>query len=116
MHALADDVRAIFDGQGLTKDLRGPARTSSPIPPTGRTGWAGSTRAKTANGRISTLCGRSPNIDFVGFDNYLPLSDWTTGDGGLDAVNWLQPAPVGAWPPSAATMSGLGLTGAPTIY
>ena len=34
------------------------------------------------------------NIDIVSFDNYLPLSDWTTGDGGLDAQNWLEPAPA----------------------
>ena len=25
------------------------------------------------------------NIDLVCFDNYLPLSDWTTAAGGLDA-------------------------------
>ncbi len=30
----------------------------------------------------------SSAIDFVAFDNYLPLSDWTTGAGGLDAANW----------------------------
>ena len=56
------------------------------------------------------------NIDLVSFDNYLPLSDWTTGDGGLDARNWLAPAPTGAWPPASATFNGLGLTGQPTIY
>ena len=56
------------------------------------------------------------NIDLVCFDNYLPLSDWTTGDGGLDAQNWLDPAPSGAWPPTAATFNGLGLSGQPTIY
>jgi hypothetical protein len=58
----------------------------------------------------------STNIDLVSFDNYLPLSDWTTSEQGLDQQNWLQPAPTGAWPPSTSTMSGLGLTGAPTIY
>ena len=44
------------------------------------------------------------NIDLVSFDNYLPLSDWTTGDGGLDAQNWLVPAPSGAWPPTSANL------------
>jgi hypothetical protein len=52
----------------------------------------------------------------VGLDNYLPLSDWTTGDGGLDARSWLAPEPSGAWPPSPTTMNGLGLSGPPTPY
>jgi hypothetical protein len=57
------------------------------------------------------------NVDFVSFDNYLPLTDWTTGaNGGLDGSEWMQPAPVGSWPPSLSTMSGLGLSGPPTIY
>ena len=34
----------------------------------------------------------SPAIDLVSFDNYLPLSDWTSGGGGLDAQNWQVPA------------------------
>ncbi|MGH6840980.1 MAG: baseplate megatron protein TIM-barrel domain-containing protein, partial [Methylocella sp.] len=33
------------------------------------------------------------NIDLVCFDNYLPLSDWTTGSGGLDVLNWTAPSP-----------------------
>ena len=57
-----------------------------------------------------------PNIDLVAFDNYLPLSDWTTGGGGLDVANWTAPAPSGSWPPSPATMNGLGLSGVPSIY
>jgi len=28
------------------------------------------------------------NIDFVGIDNYLPLSDWREGDAHLDAAEW----------------------------
>ncbi|HWG06064.1 MAG TPA: glycoside hydrolase TIM-barrel-like domain-containing protein, partial [Beijerinckiaceae bacterium] len=47
-------------------------------------------------------------------DNYLPLSDWTTGAGGLDAANWSAPKPS-SWPPSTATMNGLGLTGSPLL-
>ena len=58
----------------------------------------------------------SSNIDLVSFDNYLPLSDWTTGDGGLDAENWLEPAPSGTWPPGPSTFNGLGMSGQPTIY
>src|SRR4030081_1426843 len=43
------------------------------------------------------------NIDLVRFDNYMPLSDWTTGDGSLlpsgqsnnlDVANWSAPAAV----------------------
>ena len=56
-----------------------------------------------------------PAIDLVAFDNYLPLSDWTTGTGGLDATNWSAPAPT-TWPPSPATMNGLGLTGTPNLW
>ncbi|WP_158810120.1 glycoside hydrolase TIM-barrel-like domain-containing protein [Beijerinckia sp. L45] len=56
-----------------------------------------------------------PAIDLVSFDNYLPLSDWTTGDGGLDAANWNVPAPS-AWPPTPATMNGLGLSSTPSLW
>ena len=69
-----------------------------------------------ASGRISTNFWLHNNIDLVSFDNYLPLSDWTTGDGGLDAQNWLMPAPSGAWPPPAATFNGLGMSGQPSIW
>ena len=31
------------------------------------------------------------SIDLVAFDDYLPLSDWTSGDGGLDAAGWSWP-------------------------
>ena len=57
----------------------------------------------------------SASIDLVSFDNYLPLSDWTSGTGGLDAANWNAPAPP-SWPPTAATMNGLGLSGPPTLH
>ena len=55
------------------------------------------------------------NIDVVSFDNYLPLSDWTTGDGGLDAQNWLTPAPRRPGRRAKATFNGLGLTGQPSL-
>lgn len=32
-----------------------------------------------------------PNIDFVGIDNYMPLSDWRDGAQHLDAQNWSAP-------------------------
>ena len=89
------------------------SRTSSPIRPTGRAGWAGSTPAQN---------GQWPHLDQLWadaehrsrrFDNYLPLTDWTTGGGGLDVDEWSEPKPSGAWPPSPSTMSGLGLIGRP---
>jgi hypothetical protein len=112
---LAADVRSIFDGQGLTKNL---STLKNLIAYSADwSDWMGYQHAG-ANGQWPHLDSlwASPNIDLVGFDNYLPLSDWTTGDGGLDALNWLNPAPSGAWPPSASAMSGLGMTGAPTLY
>ena len=54
---------------------------------------------------------RHGNIDLVSFDNYLPLSDWTTGDGGLDALNWTQPRRR-RMAAGFGDMNGLGLTGA----
>ena len=113
--ALAGDVRAIFDGEGLT---RGGVATANLIAYSADwSSWMGWQHAG-ENGQWPHLDAlwASADIDRVGFDNYLPLSDWTTGDGGLDATNWLQPAPAGAWPPSPATMNGLGLAGAPTIH
>ena len=115
LQALAADVRAIFDGQGLTKN---PSTLSNLIAYSADwSDWMGFQHPG-ANGQWPHLDSlwASPDIDLVGFDNYLPLSDWTTGIGGLDAVNWLNPAPSGAWPPSPSAMNGLGLSGAPTIY
>ena len=113
--ALSDDVRSVFDGAGLTKNLSGlenlvaySADWSSWM------GW----QHPGENGQWPHLdqLWAHANIDLVSFDNYLPLSDWTTGGGGLDVVNWSLPAPSGAWPPSTDTMSGLGLSGMSTIY
>ena len=35
-----------------------------------------------------------PDIDFVGIDNYMPLSDWRDGDAHLDAQEWESPTDV----------------------
>ncbi len=56
------------------------------------------------------------NIDSSPSTITLPLTDWTTGGGGLDVAELAPPAPSGSWPPSAGTMNGLGLSGAPSIY
>ncbi len=112
---LADDVRSVFDGAGLTKSLSGlenlitySADWSSWM------GW----QHPGENGQwphLDQLYAHA-NIDVVSFDNYMPLTDWTTGGGGIDTLFWSAPAPSGSWPPSSATMSGLGLSGVPTIY
>jgi uncharacterized protein (TIGR02217 family) len=112
---LADDVRSVFDGASLTKDtvnLHNLISYSADW-----SVWMGYQHPG-ENGQwphLDQLYGHD-NIDLVCFDNYLPLSDWTTGDGGLDAQNWLAPAPTGAWPPSSAAFNGLGMSGQPAIY
>jgi hypothetical protein len=61
----------------------------------------------------------NPNIDFASLDNYMPLTDWTTGTtplGGLDAQMWEAPAYTGAWPPPSNQLTGWGLNGPPSIY
>jgi GTA TIM-barrel-like domain len=115
LKALAGDVRAIFDGQGLTRNV---ATLSNLVTYSADwSDWMGYQHPG-ANGQWPHLDAlwSDANIDVVGIDNYLPLSDWTTGDGGLDARSWLAPAPSGAWPPSPTTMNGLGLSGPPTAY
>jgi uncharacterized protein (TIGR02217 family) len=115
---LADEVRHIFDTASLTKDtvnlhnlVAYAADWSS---------WMGyqHTNSNPSNPgqwpHLDQLWSHS-NIDLVCFDNYLPISDWTTGGGGLDTVTWSLPKPSG-WPPSPSTMSNLGLTGTPTLY
>jgi uncharacterized protein (TIGR02217 family) len=115
LQALATDVRAIFDSQGLTKDttnLKNLIAYSADW-----SDWMGYQHPGESGQwpHLDPLFAQS-EIDVVGIDNYLPLSDWTTGAGGLDASNWSAPASAGGWPPAAAAMSGLGLSGAPTIY
>ena len=113
--ALSDDVRTIFDGAGLTKDTTGLHNLISYS--ADWSVWMGYQHPG-ENGQwphLDQLYGHD-NIDIVCFDNYMPLSDWTTGDGGLDAKNWLLPPPSGAWPPASPAFDGLGMSGQPTIY
>ncbi len=115
LEALAADVRAVFDSQGLAKTSATPSNLVGYS--ADWSNWMGAQHSG-ANGQWPHLDSlwASPNIDLVGFDNYLPLSDWTTGAGGLDPENWLNPPPSGGWPPGVAAMNGLGLSGPPTIY
>ena len=80
-------MRAIFDGAGLTRGGAGPANLIAYS--ADWSDWMGFQHPG-ANGQWPHLDAlwASAAIDRVGFDNYLPLSDWTTGDGGLDALNW----------------------------
>ena len=112
---LASDVRTVFDNAGLSRDtinLHNLIAYSADW-----SVWMGYQHPG-ENGQWPHLdqLYASPNIDFVSFDNYLPLSDWTSGDGGLDAQNWLEAPSSGTWPPAAGTFNGLGMTGQPTIY
>ena len=115
---LCDEVRTVFNNAGLAKDtidlhnLIGYAADWSSW-----MGWQHTNSNPSHPGQwphLDELWSHS-NIDLVCFDNYLPLSDWTTGTGGIDVLNWSQPAPA-TWPPGPLAMSGLGLFGTPTIY
>lgn len=112
--ALSDDVRGIFDSAGLTKNLSGLHNLISYA--ADWSVWMG-VQHPGENGQwphLDQLYAHA-NIDLICFDNYMPISDWTTGTGGLDVAYWSAPAP-GYWPPSPADMNGLGLSGTPTLY
>ena len=81
--------------------------------PTGRNGWARSTRGISGIWPHLDSLFASTNIDFVSFDNYMPLADWTTGDGGLDAQNWRCPRPPHG--PSPVRIRGAMASPAPDI-
>ncbi|MBB4200687.1 hypothetical protein CCR94_21545 [Rhodoblastus sphagnicola] len=110
---LAADVRATFDAAGFARDLTNHKNLIAYSPDwSSWNGW----QHPGANGQWPHLDSlfASQNIDVVSFDNYLPLSDWTLGDGGLDCKNWNAPAPQ-TWPPGPETMNGLGLSGQPSL-
>ncbi len=115
LQTLANDVRSVFDSAGFTKNLT--TMVNLITYSADWSDWMGFQHSGESGQwpHLDQLYAAS-NIDVVSLDNYMPLSDWTTGIGGVDMLNWSQPAPSGAWPPSAATMSGLGLSGVPTIY
>ncbi len=113
---LAADVRTTFNNSGYTKNL---STLQNLITYSADwSSWMGYQHPG-ANGQWPHLDSlwASSNIDIVCFDNYLPLTDWTTGNGGVDATEfWTAPAYTGAWPPPSSSMSNLGLSGVPTIY
>jgi hypothetical protein len=115
LQTLSDDVRSVLNNAGLTKNtttLKNLVTYSADW-----SVWMGFQHPG-ENGQwphLDQLWAHS-NIDIVAFDNYLPLSDWTTGGGGLDVLNWSAPAYAGAWPPPSTALNGLGLSGVPSIY
>ena len=111
---LASDVRSVFDGAGYTRSLTTLANLITYS--ADWSDWMGF-QHQGENGQWPHLDSlyACPAIDLVAFDNYLPLSDWTTGTGGLDAENWRTPPPA-TWPIASPQTRGFGLSGAPTIY
>ncbi|ARN82170.1 baseplate megatron protein TIM-barrel domain-containing protein [Methylocystis bryophila] len=113
--ALANDCRAIFDAAGLAKNLA--TRENLIVYSPDWTQWMG---AQHSGAGVSGIWPHldslyaSSNIDLVSFDNYMPLADWTTGDGGLDAQNWRAPAPS-SWPVAAPATRGIALASSPDI-
>ena len=95
---LSDDVRSVFDAAGYTKDTTGLHNLISYA--ADWSDWMGFSHAgsnpASPNGQWPHLdqLWAHANIDLVCFDNYLPLSDWTTGTGGLDVLNWSAPSPT----------------------
>jgi uncharacterized protein (TIGR02217 family) len=91
LQALASDVRTIFDSQGLAKNLS--TLTNLIAYSADWSDWMGFQHPG-ENGQWPHLDSlfADANIDLVGFDNYLPLSDWTTA-GGLDVANWNAASP-----------------------
>ncbi len=116
LNTLANDVRSTFDSAGYVKSL---STLENLITYSADwSSWMGWPHPG-ENGQWPHLdqLRANPNIDFVSFDNYLPLTDWTTAsNGGVDGDEWLTAAYAGAWPPPANELSGLGLSGPPTIY
>jgi hypothetical protein len=105
---LSDDVRSVFDTAGFTKDTVNLHNLISYAADwSDWMGWqhpGASPALPVADGQwphLDQLWAHS-NIDLVCFDNYMPLSDWTTGNGSLpsgqsnnlDVANWSAPAAV----------------------
>ena len=129
---IAADVRTVFTANSLTKGAN-----ISGTPPLNWISYAADWSSwmgwqhPGANPALPVVDGQWPhldqlwassNIDFVCFDNYLPISDWTTDSTGLenlDIANWSAPVPT-SWPPSSPPASpnfnGLGLSGTPSIH
>jgi hypothetical protein len=122
LSTLADDVRSTFDSAGFTKHLT--TLENLIVYSADWSSWMGWQHTIGPGGvaiggqwpHLDRLWA-NPNVDFVSFDNYMPLTDWTTAEnGGVDGgVYWTETPYSGAWPPPAGSY-GLGLELPPTIY
>ncbi len=107
--ALSDDVRSVFDSAGLTKDLTGLHDLISYAADwSDLMGWQhpGANPATGVPGgaqwpHLDQLWAHN-NIDLICFDNYLPLSDWTTGLGALKANGQSDNLDIASWSAPAA--------------
>ena len=82
---LADDVRGVFDAAVADQRHGGLHNLISLFRRlVGLDGLSASGRKRSVAASRPALCATAISISSA-FDNYLPLSDWTTGDGGLDA-------------------------------
>ncbi len=91
---LADDVRGIFDAAGLIRDAAGLHNLITYSPDWSV--WMGVQHPGEAGQwpHLDQLYARD-SIDLVAFDNYLPLSDWTTRAASTRRTGW-RPRPTGA--------------------
>ncbi len=114
LEQIASEVRTAFDGAGFPKNMS--ALQNLITYSADWSNWMGYQHPG-ANGQWPHLDSlfASPNIDFVSFDNYLPLSDWTTSSSGLDKLNWSSETPT-SWPVASPSYAGLGMSGSPTLY
>jgi len=112
---LANDVRSILDDAGLSKDLSTLKNLVSYS--ADWSVWMGVQHAED-DGQWPHLdqLYASDNIDLICFDNYLPLSDWTTREDSLDILHWRSPRPLEVWPPLPSDMNALGLSGQPNLH
>ena len=112
--SLINDSRSIFDGAGLTKNLA--SRQNLITYSTDWSQWMGVQHPGVSGifPNLDPLYAMS-NCDLVSFDNYLPMSDWTSGAGGLDAINWNRVRNT-SWPNTNPTQLGIGLTSPPNVY
>ena len=114
LQQLASDVRGVFDAAGMTRSLSSLANLVTYS--ADWSSWMGYQHPGESGQwpHLDALYASSA-IDFVSFDNYLPLSDWTTDGGGLDAENWQAPTPT-SWPVNSPATRGFGLSGPPSVY
>ena len=111
---LINDCRSVFDAAGYTKNLA--ARSNLITYSADWSQWMGVQHAGiTGIFPLMDPVYACANTDLVSFDNYLPVSDWASGDGGLDAANWQKPV-ITSWPNPTPLQMGIGLSSPPDVH